>query len=53
MKSSMTNEIDAAFEEGKTNGRVIFCKQGMTDAQFEYLLTKETKKVAEIYIGTC
>ena len=40
MDSSIVNQIDAAFEKGKKEGRVNIQNKGIDDARFEYLLNK-------------
>jgi len=44
--------IDAAFEKGKHDGAINLNKQGIRDAGFFYLLTKETQKVVQLILCT-
>ena len=53
MDSSKTNQIDAAFEKGKERVDFDLYNKYITDAEFCYLLTKETHKVANLLLRTC
>ena len=47
----MKQIIDSAFT--KDSSLIVLSSKGIQDADFDYLLTQETKKVAKLDLRTC